>query len=69
MPGSIARRLEKNERDFLRGSIEEGRKSHFVNWDIVCSPVKSGGLTFPVKLYCENSYGVMLGKGIKGCGC
>ena len=43
MPKSVARRLEKLQRDFLwgRGNLE--RKAHLVNWEVVCGVKEKGG--------------------------
>lgn len=44
LPSSVAKRLEKLERDFLRkGSMEE-RKNHLVKWANVCVDQREGGL-------------------------
>ena len=40
----IANRIEKLQRDFLWGGIDESHKFNLVNWAQVCSPLKSGGL-------------------------
>ena len=44
MPKTMARRLEKLQRDFLwgRGNLE--RKAHLVNWEVVCADKEKGGL-------------------------
>ena len=44
LPMAVARRLEKLQRDFLRGGMGEKHKFHLVNWNQVCSPIKYGGL-------------------------
>lgn len=44
IPSSVARRLEKLERNFLwEGSMEE-RKYHLIQWETVRSSLESGGL-------------------------
>jgi hypothetical protein len=41
---SIASRLEKLQRDFLWGGLEDERKFHLVNWKTACLPLQGGGL-------------------------
>ena len=44
MPKTVARRLEKLQRDFLwRGGNLE-KKGHVVNWEVVCAVKEKGGL-------------------------
>ena len=43
---SVALRIDKIQRDFLWGGIDEGKKFHLINWHQVCQPLKSGGLGF-----------------------
>jgi hypothetical protein len=40
----MAKRIEKLQRDFLWGGLNEEFKYHLVNWDKVCSPISEGGL-------------------------
>nr|CAN73158.1 hypothetical protein VITISV_017219 [Vitis vinifera] len=44
MPRVVSLRLEKIERDFLRGGGALERKPHLVNWDTVCMDKRKGGL-------------------------
>lgn len=43
-PSSVARRLEKLERDFLWEGSREERKYHLIKWASVCNSVSEGGL-------------------------
>ena len=44
MPKSVARRLEKLQRDFLWGGRNLERKAHLVKWEVVCGDKEKGGL-------------------------
>ncbi|RVW80898.1 putative ribonuclease H protein [Vitis vinifera] len=44
MPKSVARRLEKLQRDFLWGGGSLERKVHLINWEVVCAQKEKGGL-------------------------
>ena len=44
MPKTIAKRLEKVQRDFLWGGGNLERKVHLVNWEVVCVDKNKGGL-------------------------
>lgn len=43
IPVTVARRLEKIQREFLWAGMGEERKFHLVKWSVVCSPVRVGG--------------------------
>ncbi len=38
-------KLEKLQKDFLSGSIGDTKKFHLVDWRVVCSSLKEGGLS------------------------
>ena len=59
MPKSVARRLEKFQRDFLWGGANGGNKAHLVKWEVVCADKEKGGLGLR-KLVCLNK--ALLGK-------
>uniref|UniRef100_A0A2N9IM18 Reverse transcriptase domain-containing protein n=1 Tax=Fagus sylvatica TaxID=28930 RepID=A0A2N9IM18_FAGSY len=44
IPVSVARRIEKLQRNFLWGGMGDAPKYHLVSWDQVCSPIPYGGL-------------------------
>ncbi|RVW36396.1 putative ribonuclease H protein [Vitis vinifera] len=44
MPKSVARRLEKLQRNFLWGGANGGNKAHLIKWEVVCTDKKKGGL-------------------------
>jgi hypothetical protein len=44
IPADVAKRIEKIQRDFLWGGLNEESKLHLVDWDTVCSPISDGGL-------------------------
>ena len=44
MPKSVAKRVEKTQRDFLWGGGNLEGKVHLVKWDVVCSEKFNGGL-------------------------
>jgi hypothetical protein len=44
IPTDVAKRIEKIQRDFLLGGLNDEVKLHLVDWDIVCSPISEGGL-------------------------
>ena len=44
MPKSVARRLEKVQRDFLWGGGSVERKAHLIKWEVICADKSKGGL-------------------------
>ena len=44
MPKSVAKRVEKTQRDFLWGGGNLEGKVHLVKWDVVCTAKLNGGL-------------------------
>ncbi|XP_059591088.1 putative ribonuclease H protein At1g65750 isoform X2 [Vitis vinifera] len=44
MPKSVARRIEKLQRDFLWGGANGDNKVHLVRWEVVCADKEKGGL-------------------------
>jgi hypothetical protein len=44
IPVRVASRLDKIQKDFLRGGIVDDAKFHLVNWNKICTPLHAGGL-------------------------
>jgi hypothetical protein len=44
IPADVAKRIEKTQRDFLWGGLNDETKPHLVDWNSVCSPISEGGL-------------------------
>ena len=44
IPRKVRLRLEKIQREFLWGDMEERRKIHLVRWEVICKDIRHGGL-------------------------
>jgi len=44
IPVSVAKKLERLQREFLWSGMGDETKFHLVNWHRVCSPIKASGL-------------------------
>ena len=44
IPGRVAKRMEKLQRNFLWNGIGDNHKIHLVDWSKICRPVKNGGI-------------------------
>jgi hypothetical protein len=44
VPMSVAKRIEKIQREFLWGGMGDDKKLHLVSWNQVCCPLRAGGL-------------------------
>ncbi|RVX03319.1 putative ribonuclease H protein [Vitis vinifera] len=44
IPRKVRLRLEKIQREFLWGDMEERRKIHLVRWEVICKDKRHGGL-------------------------
>jgi hypothetical protein len=44
IPVDVAKCIEKIQRDFLWGGMNDDFKYHLVEWDKVCTPIDEGGL-------------------------
>jgi hypothetical protein len=60
IPLGVANRIEKFQRDFLWGGINEEFKFHLVKWSNICSPKQYGG--FGVRNLMINFNQELLGK-------
>jgi hypothetical protein len=44
IPKHVAEKIEKLQRNFLWGGLEDGFKHHLVGWNTLCCPLANGGL-------------------------
>ena len=44
IPVDVAKRIEKIQRDFLWGGMNDEFKYHLLDWNKVCTPINEGGL-------------------------
>jgi hypothetical protein len=44
IPADETNHIEKIQRDFLWGGLNDEVKLHLVDWEMVCSPISEGGL-------------------------
>jgi hypothetical protein len=44
IPASVAKKLERLQREFLWSGMGDETKFYLVNWHRVCTPIKAGGL-------------------------
>jgi hypothetical protein len=71
IPALVAKRIEKIQRDFLWGGLNDEAKIHLVEWDKVCSPMDEGGLGIRnleglIKLFWVNGFGGLLMRRVLG---
>jgi hypothetical protein len=65
IPVSVAKKLERLQREFLWSGMGDEAKLHLVNWHRVCTPIKASGLGVRnvinlIKPYWGNGFGGFL---------
>ena len=59
IPKKVRIRLERIQREFLWGDMEERRKMYLISWSVICKDKKHGGLGLR---HLEGFNQVLLGK-------
>jgi hypothetical protein len=59
IPVSVAKRLERFQREFLWSGMGDEAKFYLVNWHRICTPIKEGGLGIRNVIQCNQA---LLGK-------
>ncbi|CAN1153418.1 Putative ribonuclease H protein At1g65750 [Linum perenne] len=56
IPATTCEEIDKKIRDFIWGSSDQGRKTHLVSWDRICSPKSEGGLGLRLASHLKRAY-------------